>query len=102
MPAHPSFQRCFRGFFSLRSRSVRLPLSLPLPSPPAEQATTRDDQAGQASTGDGTGDGDPARLVASTGLLATVIPSKQLRGPQWANDVATQAANMGAHVHNAA
>jgi hypothetical protein len=27
------------------------------PSPPAEQSTARQDQAGQSSTGDGTGDG---------------------------------------------
>src|SRR6516162_7603382 len=43
---------------------------LPPPSPPAEKATARQDQAGKASTGDGAGDGrgqgswkDPRRRV---------------------------------------
>src|SRR5262245_11866958 len=33
------------------------------PSPPAEKATARQDQTGQASTGDGAGDGSPMRCL---------------------------------------
>src|SRR5262245_56418746 len=42
---------------------------LPPPSPPADQATARQDQAGQTSTGDGTGDGDGRRIKANNQLV---------------------------------
>src|SRR5262249_8461722 len=40
------------------------------PSPPAEKATARQDQAGQASTGDGAGDGNRARSSSIADLDA--------------------------------
>jgi hypothetical protein len=50
-------RRIGRGFLRSRAGRSRCRYSLPLPPPPAEQATVREDQAGQASADDWAGDG---------------------------------------------
>jgi hypothetical protein len=46
--------------------------AFPPPSPPDEKATARQDQAGQASTGDGAGDGSPMRCLKKKSVLTDV------------------------------
>jgi hypothetical protein len=50
-------------------RSRQVSRELMTPSPPAEKTTARQDQAGQSSTGDGTGDGDRARVDRQGGEI---------------------------------
>jgi hypothetical protein len=47
-----------RCVLAVTNRLSRWRVDLPLPSPPAKQTTASENQAGQASTGDGAGNGD--------------------------------------------
>jgi hypothetical protein len=47
------------------------------PSPPAEKATARQDQARKASAGDGAGDGDRGQTLPDVVELASKLPSRR-------------------------
>ena len=51
-------------------RAFRSSRSLPLPSPPAEQAAARKDQTRQARTGDGTGNARNVYGIDKDGVIA--------------------------------